>query len=469
MSKGFEKITPVNGFDTGNPINAKQNNYAWSMEEMGDYLYVGTGRNIVYAVINTGTFPGLKVPPELVPEYVDMNAEIWRYKKDDSAYWQCVYKAPPQLGIIGFRFMIRYTTPKGETALYAGCYTIKPQIIILKSTDGVSWLPLVTDIPGTSTRAMLIHGGKLYMSALNEAIGGSPLLYVSEDPEKNGWTQINTQGDPARNPRGGIVTMESFNGHIYVGTSPPGGFELWRTEGAEPETNRWKLVVDKGAGDALNEIPLTLGVFRDQLFVGTAIAFAVSSTDPNKKIVPPKPFDLIAVNRFDQWRVVVGGEPVLPTKPITGVRHQGIYPSGFSDISNGYCWQLRSFGGRFYLGTWDWSDLIPPFISSLGNVNQGVLIQMMDWLQNPANLFGLVKEYNLKPLLKLLKGSLAGFFTHMGFDLYVSNNGIYWEPVTLDGLDNPCNYGLRNLFPSRDGRLYIGTANPFQGCEVWRN
>jgi len=90
MSKGFEKITPVNGFDTGNPINAKQNNYAWSMEEMGDYLYVGTGRNIVYAVINTGTFPGLKVPPELVPEYVDMNAEIWRYKKDDSAF-RCLY------------------------------------------------------------------------------------------------------------------------------------------------------------------------------------------------------------------------------------------------------------------------------------------------------------------------------------------------------------------------------------------
>ena len=44
---GFCKITPVNGFDTLNPDNAKQNNYCWSMEEMGDYIYVGTGRDIL--------------------------------------------------------------------------------------------------------------------------------------------------------------------------------------------------------------------------------------------------------------------------------------------------------------------------------------------------------------------------------------------------------------------------------------
>jgi len=43
MPKGFVKITPVNGFDITNPDNARQNNYAWSMEEMGDYIYVGTG------------------------------------------------------------------------------------------------------------------------------------------------------------------------------------------------------------------------------------------------------------------------------------------------------------------------------------------------------------------------------------------------------------------------------------------
>lgn len=38
MTKGFEKITPFDGFDACNPSNARQNNYAWSMAELEDYL-----------------------------------------------------------------------------------------------------------------------------------------------------------------------------------------------------------------------------------------------------------------------------------------------------------------------------------------------------------------------------------------------------------------------------------------------
>ena len=50
MFNMFRNITPVNGFDEYNSSNARQNNYAWSMTEMHDYLYVGTGRNIFYSV-----------------------------------------------------------------------------------------------------------------------------------------------------------------------------------------------------------------------------------------------------------------------------------------------------------------------------------------------------------------------------------------------------------------------------------
>ena len=46
----FEKLNKINGFDFKNPINAKQNNYAWSMAELGDYIYVGTGRNVPWIV-----------------------------------------------------------------------------------------------------------------------------------------------------------------------------------------------------------------------------------------------------------------------------------------------------------------------------------------------------------------------------------------------------------------------------------
>ncbi len=54
---------------------------------------------------------------------------------------------------------------------------------------------------------------------------------------------------------------------------------------------------------------------------------------------------------------------------------------------------------------------------------------------------------------------------YVGADLWKTEDGIFWDPVTLNGFDNPDNYGFRTMI---EGSLYVGTANPFQGCEVWR-
>jgi hypothetical protein len=51
--------------------------------------------------------------------------------------------------------------------------------------------------------------------------------------------------------------------------------------------------------------------------------------------------------------------------------------------------------------------------------------------------------------------------------LFVSENGIDFEPVTVDGFGDPCNYGGRVLVSSDHG-LYVTTANPFNGGQVWR-
>lgn len=73
-AKDFKKITPVRGFDRVDPNNARQNNYVWSMEEMGDYIYVGTARNIVHSLlryISEILGSEIPVPPELEPDVVD--------------------------------------------------------------------------------------------------------------------------------------------------------------------------------------------------------------------------------------------------------------------------------------------------------------------------------------------------------------------------------------------------------------
>ena len=78
---GFKKLNEINGFDEANLNNAKQNNYAWSMAEFGDYIYVGTGRNIAAVTIQL-LGEGAKVPLLIRSDKIENNAEIWRYKKD---------------------------------------------------------------------------------------------------------------------------------------------------------------------------------------------------------------------------------------------------------------------------------------------------------------------------------------------------------------------------------------------------
>lgn len=487
----FVKITPVNGFDIANPDNAMQNNYAWSMAEMGEYIYVGTARNIPYSIITSGLFGEIPVPEILAPKNVDMSGEIWRYKKDGSPGWERVYKAPPEPVNIGFRFMVTYTTPQGETALYAGALTpLSPDLLIIKSTDGVNWYPLDSGITGFSTRYMIEHQGMLYMGALPLLGLGSTQLYRSSDPERNGWELIDVSGDPERNPQGNVDLLLSFNNHLYVGTALPTGFELWRTLGAVPEKDNWKLVVDKGAGDARNEHPWALAVFKDYIYIGTAIEAAVRSVNPDQPVVPPKGFDVIRVDCNDRWELIVGGFPVVPTMPKTGVRGLPLsgYPSGFGNISNAYCWQIQAQGDELYLGTFSWSVLIPPFIPLFPEIIKNLISNpspLENKLENKMNIKGYTEAlenymkylaqanpfFDLTPIKQALE--IAASYIMIlgqkvfGFDLWKTRDGINWIPVTLNGLGNPYNYGVRMLFLSENGNLYLGTANPFQGAEVW--
>lgn len=477
LFNNFKKITPINGFDT-NKNNAVQNNYSWSMSELGEYLYVGTGRNILYTVLlavqESGRIPGFQVPADLVPEFIDNRAEIWRYNKGlPNAGWQRVFKAPE--GVSGFRYMIRYTDPHGTTSLFAGSFS-SPKVRVYRSINGTCWKETDDEnLLGTSTRSMIVHtNGRLYMSTVEE-LSNNPASYIFEYiPPRGGcsegsWRRVtvdpNTPGfDPNRNPRGQVAIMESFNGHIYAGTINQGGFELWRTEGSNPCVNKWKLVIDKGAGDALNKIPLTLGVFRDYLYVG-AIMFPLLAENP-ASISSFKPFDLIRIDEKDRWELVIGGQPVQPTNPQTGTRGRALsgLPSGAGNPFNLYCWQLQEYEGEFYLGTFDWSIVLARLLPTLPT---GLLSTIGAQLatQQGMNQAGSMLGSFIQPIASII----ARLNPSNGFDLFRSLDGIHWIPITINGLGNPDNYGDRILFKSTNGHLYLGTANPFDGCEVWEN
>lgn len=467
----FHKLTPVNGFDAADPDNAMQNNYAWSMTEFNGYLYVGTARNIPYSIFANAVLGDIPIPPELAPENPIMVGEIWRYPLDGHGKWERVYRTPEYFVNLGFRFMITYTTPQGETAIYAGALTLTPYLFMLKSNDGVNWRILENDIQGFSTRYMVEHRGKLYMGALPLMGQGEFQLFSSYDPEGEGWEAVDVHGDPDKNPRGNVDLLLSFNDRLYVGAGRSTGFELWRTLGPEPERDRWKLVVDQGAGDARNEHPWAVGVFKDHIYIGTAIEAAVLTLSPDQYIVPPKGFDVIRVDKQDNWELVVGGEPVVPTQPSTGVRGQPLsgYSSGFGNISNAYCWQIQAQGDELFLGTFSWSVLIPPFIPLLPEIIAALSGGINPPTPPEAQLAGSRVSLNfIRNLLEKLANVIRvlGQWT-FGFDLWKTRDGINWVPVSLNGLGNPHNYGVRMLYLAKNGNLYLGTANPFDGLEVW--
>ena len=76
----------------------------------------------------------------------------------------------------------------------------------------------------------------------------------------------------------------------------------------------------------------------------------------------------------------------------------------------------------------------------------------------------------LNGLMDTVRGTLtcAGYLADAtrGFDMYVSEDGINFETITIDGFGDTYNHGLR-VFAETDSGLTIGTANPFFGTQVW--
>lgn len=54
-----------------------------------------------------------------------------------------------------------------------------------------------------------------------------------------------------------------------------------------------------------------------------------------------------------------------------------------------------------------------------------------------------------------------------GFELYCTEDGRQYDTVTINGFNDEYNYGCRTLLVGSNG-LYLGTANPFYGAQLWR-
>lgn len=187
------------------------------------------------------------------------------------------------------------------------------------------------------------------------------------------------------------------------------------------------------------------------------------------------------------------------------------FGSGFGRNENQYIWRMAEYEGKLFVGTFDTSSLLEPvgqfsngdlasmspteWMELLGYIKTFVEISMAtpegaadEDVQNMSSLFenfdveelaAMLKDAvtnlpetteTIKSLIKTVKGLLE-CLDYMsdatrGFDLYVTEDGINFETITIDGFGDPYNHGLRSFAPM-DDCLIVGTANPFYAAQVW--
>ena len=133
------------------------------------------------------------------------------------------------------------------------------------------------------------------------------------------------------------------------------------------------------------------------------------------------------------------------------------FNSGFNNPFNVYAWQIKEYQDKLLISTFDDSS------------NMEVILEFL--VTNKTTIENKIGTATTNKLIKIYQSivsQLNSIDYPFGFDLYESTDGINFTPVFLNGLANRYNYGGRTLFVDSSNSLYIGTANPFQGCEVWK-
>lgn len=434
------------------------NHYAHSMAWFDGHLYVGTSRGILAMVKVNKPPPGLTFWPINSPDDVyelDRRAHIWRFSPR-TGHWRKVYVSPIVTGRtgervardIGYRGCSVYQAP-GDPApcLYVCTWSSSKGVapLILRSEDGLHFDPMPRPPWGefvNTFRTLLPFKGRVFTTPTGstagygkaqECVGGAPSVYECTDIHHGVWREASEPGfgDPTNAT---IFEMAVWDDRLYAGTvNPTEGFQLWRTDAEGAPPYRWTRVVTGGAGRGkLNEIAVSIMPFKDALYVGTGI---INGGYDRHHKVGPAPAEVIRVHRDDSWELVMG----MPRLTDEGLKVPlSSFNAGFDNFFNGYMWRMMVHDDHLYVGTFNWSVLLP-------------YMPLEKWPETAARL---VEFRGIENILK----------RNGGFDLWRTGDGVHWQPVTRTGFENRYNWGVRNMASTPHG-LFVGTANPF-GPEV---
>ena len=198
--------------------------------------------------------------------------------------------------------------------------------------------------------------------------------------------------------------------------------------------------------------------------------------------------NLYRMDRDENMELVVGNATkMFPNSSLSGLG------SGFGRNENQYIWRMQVYDGKLYVGTFDTSSMLEcvgqfvngnlltrtpaqwktqwEYLKTLmkalqatdpdGNGNPDTLAQTIKF--SYKFVFENITVSNIASAIRLLNYMRKA---KQGFDLYVSEDGVNFQTITVDGFGDPYNHGLR-AFATTDQGLCLGTANPFYGTQVW--
>ena len=198
--------------------------------------------------------------------------------------------------------------------------------------------------------------------------------------------------------------------------------------------------------------------------------------------------NLYRMDKNENMELVVGNSTkMFPNGSLSGLK------SGFGRNENQYIWRMEVYDGKLYVGTHDASSLLECFgqfvngnllkrtpsewkdqwnylkalmealatVDPNGTGSPDALAQTIKFSYN--FVFKNITVRNIASAIKLLNYLRTA---KRGFDLYVTEDGVNFETITIDGFGDPYNHGLR-VFATTDQGLCLGTANPFYGTQIW--
>ena len=278
---------------------------------------------------------------------------------------------------------------------------------------------------------------------------------VAGDQKKDG-ARYTFGIDPERT-RSGAANLTVFNDYLYIG------------EYNDEEIALERILFSKTGKNANGQF----GGGLDCRFLNANLDQSVS---------------LYRMDKNENMELVVGNSTkMFPNGSLSGLK------SGFGRNENQYIWRMEVYDGKLYVGTHDASSLLECFgqfvngnllkrtpsewkdqwnylkalmkaletVDPNGNGNPDALAQTIKFSYN--FVFKNITVRNIASAIKLLNYLRTA---KRGFDLYVTEDGVNFETITIDGFGDPYNHGLR-VFAATDQGLCLGTANPFYGTQIW--